>query len=154
VKGDKLVPVPHDAEEEPMKKYVVKLTGEERAALVALTSKGRTKARRLKRALILLAADDGDTDVVIAAKLRTDPTTVARIRQRFVEESLDAALAERPRPGARRASWMGARRRIWWPWRAASRRPAATSGRCNCWRSAWSNWAWWRRSATRRCDAP
>jgi len=85
-----------------MKKYVVKLTSEERAALVALTTKGSTKARRLRRALILLAADDGDTDAAIAAKLRTDPTTVARIRQRFVEESLDAALAERPRPGKAR----------------------------------------------------
>ncbi len=85
-----------------MKKYVVKLTGEERAALVALSSKGRTKARRLKRALILLAADDGDPDVVIAAKLRSHPATVARTRQRFVEASLDAALTERPRPGKAR----------------------------------------------------
>jgi len=102
VKGGKLLLVPKRAEEEPVKKYSVKLSSEERAALVALTVKGSTKARRLKRAFILLAADDGDTDVVIAAKVRTDPTTVARIRQRFVEESLAAALAERPRPGKAR----------------------------------------------------
>ena len=82
-----------------MKKYVVELSQAERAELEALTRKGKASVRRLKRALILLATDDGDVDDEIAAKVRVHRTTVEEIRKRFVEEGLDAALSERPRPG-------------------------------------------------------
>ena len=68
------------------KKYVVELSGEEREALRALTSRGTTGVRRYKRARALLGADAGETDAAIAEK-----------------EGLEVALAERPRPGARRA---------------------------------------------------
>lgn len=85
-----------------MKKYLVKLSPEERADLEALTRKGATSARRMKRALVLLAADEGDNDGAIAAKARVHRTTVEHIRKRFVEEGLDAALSERPRPGKAR----------------------------------------------------
>jgi transposase len=84
------------------KKYVVELSPEERVDLEALTRKGTASARRMKRALVLLAASDGDTDEEIAAKVRVHRTTVEHIRQRFVEEGLDAALSERPRPGKAR----------------------------------------------------
>ena len=89
-------------QEEPVKKYVVKLTDDERVELLALTSKGASKARRLKHALVLLAAHDGERDEAIAAKVRVSAHSVARVRQRFVEEGLDAALSERPRPGKTR----------------------------------------------------
>lgn len=82
-----------------MKKYIVKLAGEERADLLALTSKGKAGARRIKRALILLAVDDGAIDEEIAARVRVSTRSVERVRKRFVEESLEAALSERPRPG-------------------------------------------------------
>ena len=85
-----------------MKKYVVALEPKQRAELEALTTRGQASARRLKRALILLAAADGDRDEAIAAKVRVHANTVQRIRQRFVEESLDVALSERPRPGKAR----------------------------------------------------
>jgi transposase len=85
-----------------LKKYVVALEPKQRAELEALTTRGQASARRLKRALILLAAADGDPDEAIAAKVRVHPNTVQRIRQRFVEESLDVALSERPRPGKAR----------------------------------------------------
>jgi transposase len=85
-----------------LKKYVVKLEAAERAELEALTSRGRASARQLKRALILLAAADDDTDEVIAAKVRVHLNTVQRIRRRFFEDSLKAALSERPRPGKAR----------------------------------------------------
>jgi transposase len=85
-----------------LKKYVVALEPKQRAELEALTTRGRASARRLKRALILLAAADGDPDEAIAAKMRVHANTVQRIRQRFVEESLDVALSERPRPGKAR----------------------------------------------------
>lgn len=85
-----------------MKKYVIKLSPEERSALTALTSKGKASARRIKRALVLLAADAGDKDEGIAGTVRVGVRSVERIRQRFVEEGLDAALSERPRPGKAR----------------------------------------------------
>lgn len=82
-----------------MKRYKVELTEEERTKLEALTTKGSAKARRIKRALILLAADEGDTDEAITAKLRVGTSTVERVRKRFVLESLEAALSEQQRPG-------------------------------------------------------
>lgn len=85
-----------------MKKYVVELEPKARAELEALTRRGKARARQIKRALILLAAADGDRDEAIAAKVRVHPNTVKRIRQRFVKESLEAALSERPRPGKAR----------------------------------------------------
>ena len=85
-----------------MKKYIVELTAEEREQLLALTRKGRTPARRLKRALVLLAAAEGASDVTIASQVRVHCATVERVRQRFVTEGLEAALAERPRPGKAR----------------------------------------------------
>ena len=85
-----------------MKKYIVALTPEERAELIALTTKGTARVRRLKRGLVLLTADAGDTDGVIADKVRVHEVTIERIRRRFVAEGLEAALSERPRPGQTR----------------------------------------------------
>jgi transposase len=85
-----------------LKKYIVELTPDERDRLEALTRKGSTSARRMKRALVLLAAGEGDKDEEIAAKARVHRVTVEDIRKRFVLEGLDAALSERPRPGKAR----------------------------------------------------
>jgi transposase len=84
------------------KKYVVTLSAEERAALHALTRKGKVAARKMTRAHILLQADAGATDEAIAQALHVGVSTVERTRQRCVEEGVEAALSERPRPGARR----------------------------------------------------
>ena len=84
------------------KKYIVTLTLEERTELLDLIKKGTLAARKLTRAHILLQADDGATDETIAAALHIHRTTVERTRQRFVEGNLEAALSERPRPGAKR----------------------------------------------------
>lgn len=82
-----------------MKKYIVTLTADERAELESLTRRGTASVRKVKRALVLLAVDDGDKDEVIADRLRVTAGTIARIRQRFAEEGLEAALNERPRSG-------------------------------------------------------
>ena len=82
-----------------MKKYVVKLTPEERVDLESFIRGGVSSVRRIKRALVLLAADDGDKDEVIADKVRVSVGTISRIRQRLAEEGLETALSERPRPG-------------------------------------------------------
>jgi transposase len=84
------------------KRYLVTLTEDERAHLLALTKKGKVAARQLTRAHILLQADAGGIDSVIAAALHVAIGTVERVRKRFVEAGLEAALRERPRPGGQR----------------------------------------------------
>lgn len=86
----------------PQKRYVVDLSPEERTRLEALLQKGKAAARMLRRARTLLLAADGFTDAAIARVLQTGHATVERTRQRFVEEGVDAALAEKPRPGRER----------------------------------------------------
>lgn len=84
------------------KRYLATLTAEERVQLLRLTKQGRVSARKLMRAHVLLQADAGVSDKAIAAALHIGITTVERLRKRFVEEGLDAALSERPRPGGQR----------------------------------------------------
>jgi transposase len=78
-------------------KYVVRLTREERDYLIGLTKKGKVAARKLIHARILLRADASEA----GANLKDDSIkdlenisskTVCRVRQRFVEEGLEAAL--------------------------------------------------------------
>ncbi len=83
-------------------KYIVNLSAEERTSLQNLTRKGTVAARMVTRAHILLHADDGAADEAIAQALHVGVSTVHRTRQRCVEEGLEAALRERPRPGAQR----------------------------------------------------
>ena len=83
------------------KRYRVALTEEERERLGALTRKGTASARMVRRAQTLLLADEGRTDEAIASALHVGVSTVERTRRRCVEEGPDAALTERPRPGAR-----------------------------------------------------
>lgn len=86
----------------PKKKYLVDLTDAERTELVALTTKGTVRARKMKRAQILLKAAAGLTDAQIMAALDVSRPCVERVRQRFVEGGLPKALNEGKRPGARR----------------------------------------------------
>jgi transposase len=86
----------------PNKKYLVTLTTEERQELITLTSAGKLPARKMKRALILLRADEGWKDEEIVAAVNTSRPTVERIRKRYVEGGLSRALNEDPRPGARK----------------------------------------------------
>ena len=82
-------------------KYVVGLTDEERGQLDRLIRRGTARARRLTRARVLLKADEGWDDGRIASALSIGLSTVWRTRKRCVEEGVDAALRERPRPGQR-----------------------------------------------------
>jgi transposase len=86
----------------PRKKYHINLSAEERQQLSDLTSKGTVKARKLKRAMILLKADEGLKDAQIMAAINVSRPCVERIRKRFVEGGLERALNEDPRPGQRR----------------------------------------------------
>lgn len=86
----------------PRKKYIIDLSDTERAELMALTSKGSLRARKMKRAQILLRASEGLTDAAIVAALQVSRPCVERVRQRFVEGGLTRALNDGPRPGKRR----------------------------------------------------
>jgi len=79
----------------------VDLSPKERATLDHMLRSGKTGARKLTRARILLKAADGLHDDAIATALDVGTATVARTRQRFVETGL-GALDEVPRPGAQR----------------------------------------------------
>src|SRR5712692_3882584 len=95
--------------EAPMKKYIVKLSREERADLHHLIAQGQASARKLTHARILLKADSsqdgpGWTDQAISEALEIGTATVERVRQRLVEEGMAAALnRHRPHtPGLRK----------------------------------------------------
>ena len=83
-------------------RYRVELSQAERAQLTALLSGGKHGVRKLKRAQILLAADAGASDEDIAIGVAVGGSTVYRTKRRFVEDNLEAALSEEPRPGAAR----------------------------------------------------
>jgi Homeodomain-like domain len=85
-----------------MDKYRVTLTAEERADLEQLVSRGKTAARKLTHARILLLADDSlsgpRSDAQIVAALGTSPRTVSRVRQQLVTQGFEVALCRRPQP--------------------------------------------------------
>src|SRR5471032_2901429 len=85
-----------------VKKYVVRLSGEEREQLETLLGKGKSPARRLLKARILLKADvsegrAGWSDSRIIRALDTSPSMVYRVRQQLVEEGLEAVLRRKQR---------------------------------------------------------
>jgi transposase len=87
-----------------VKKYIVRLTAEEQTHLSHMIRSGKAAARALLHARILLKVDSGPetpawSDEAIGEALEVPATTVARVRQRFVEEGLEAAL--RPQPTTR-----------------------------------------------------
>ena len=81
---------------------MVTRTEAERADLLPRPTNGKVSARQLPRAHILLQADAGRLDTLRATARQVGMATVARVRKRGVEEGLEAALRERPRPGGPR----------------------------------------------------
>ena len=86
----------------PGKKYIVRLTDNEKKELIGLIKKGKTGVRKTTRARILLLADDGKADREIAEFLRVGTATAERIRKRFAEGGPGKALDEDPRPGGKK----------------------------------------------------
>jgi poly-gamma-glutamate capsule biosynthesis protein CapA/YwtB (metallophosphatase superfamily) len=90
-----------------VKKYVVRLTSDERERLDALTQAGKRPAQLLTKARILLKADvseagEGWSDSAISAALDTSINNVGRTRRRLVEEGLEAALSHKYNPNSAR----------------------------------------------------
>ena len=92
-----------------MKRYLVELEAGEREALAAMTRKGSHRSRKVINALVLLNCDEGEfnerrtTGGAIAGVLRISARRVDRVKKRFVEDGLDAALGGRQ---GRRAKYL------------------------------------------------
>lgn len=79
------------------KKYVVELTSEERKQLTELVKKGKTAGYKIRHAQMLLKVDQGKLgpiwpDRIAAEAFGSHITTIERLRRRFVEQGLEAAL--------------------------------------------------------------
>ena len=90
-----------------VKKYVVRLTAEERGQLDELISKGKRSAQLLTKARILLKADvsdagEGWSDSRIAAALDTSIANIERTRRQLVEEGFEAVLTRKYNPNSAR----------------------------------------------------
>src|SRR5262245_43342721 len=78
------------------KTYIVRLTDDERQELLQLTRSGKTAAYKIKHAHILLQVDangPNGSDAHVAKAFCCHGNTVRNVRQRFVEQRLEAALA-------------------------------------------------------------
>ena len=85
-----------------MKKYIVELTSEERKQLQQLVKKGKVPGYKIRHAQMLLKANQGNKgpswpDVQVAEVFAAHVTTVERLRKRFVEQGLEAALERNKR---------------------------------------------------------
>jgi transposase len=83
------------------KRYRVTLTAEERGELGRMIARGKADARKLAHARVLLQADEAEggparVDGEVASALDVSVRTVERVRQRFVEQGLAAALLPKP----------------------------------------------------------
>ena len=92
-----------------VKKYVVRLSAEERAQLDELIRKGKRSAQLLTKARILLKADvselgEGWSDSRIAAALDTSIATIERTRRQLVEEGFEVVLRRKYNPNSARAA--------------------------------------------------
>ena len=84
------------------KKYIIRLSAEERQNLTDLVRKGKVAAYRRTHAQILLFTDEGELgpglqDKEAAERVGVNHRTVSRLRQRCVERGLEAALEREPR---------------------------------------------------------
>jgi transposase len=80
------------------KTYIVHLTDDERQELFQLTRKGKAAAYKIKHAHILLQVDangPNESDEHVANALHCHSNTVRNVRQRFVEQGLEAAVVRK-----------------------------------------------------------
>ena len=136
------------------KKFIVRLTDEERAVCQEIIKKLKGSSQKFRRAQILLKADadgPGWSDVKIAEAFNCRVQTIENLRKRLVLEGFELALdgktrQEPPTPckldGEAEAKLIAMR--------LGSRQQATDTGRCSCSPMRWWPWKSWIRSATRR----
>jgi transposase len=79
-----------------MKKYIVRLSDEEREELTRFVSRDRGSARMIRRAQMLLRSDEGKSDEQIASMLGVRAMAVHNVRKQYVEEGVERTLQRRP----------------------------------------------------------
>lgn len=89
-----------------MKKYIVKLSQQEREELQELLATGKSSARKIQHARILLKADASEQgpnwkDEQIREAVEVSLSTIERVRRQFVEEGTQAAISRSPGSGYR-----------------------------------------------------
>lgn len=94
-------------------RYKVTLTNEERRELETITRHGKTTAPKFIHARALLLCDAGEHGpawkvVNVAEALGITPRTIEHLKQRFVEEGFESALARRPSSRIRDVTFDGA----------------------------------------------
>jgi transposase len=97
-----------------VKRYIVTLTAEERQGLHGLIAAGKAAAKKLVHARILLKADAAEggpawPDHRIAEAIEVSVATIERVRQRFVEQGLEAALTRKAQDRPSRAPTLDGR---------------------------------------------
>src|SRR6202051_1812931 len=130
-----------------VKKYVVRLRGEERDQLETLIRKGKSPARRLLKARILLKADvseagEGWSDSRIIEALDASPSMVYRVRKQLVEEGFAAVLSRKQRATPAVAPIFDGEKEAKLIALACSKPPkgGARAGPCGCWRKrSWNS---------------
>ena len=113
-------------------RYKVTLTQKEREGLEVLTKNGKTTAPSFVHARALLLCDAGEwgdpwTVADVAAALGVTSRTIEHLKERFVEEGLEADVYKR----------QGLVRRGSPPWPVRRPRTGAVVGRCACWPKRW-----------------
>src|SRR6202790_5029023 len=104
------------AKEISVKRYVVRLSGEERERLEAVLRERKNPAQRVLKARILLKADvseagEGWSDSRIIKALETSASMVYRVRKQLVEEGFEAVLSRKQRATPAVARILTARRK-------------------------------------------
>lgn len=139
------------------KKYVVRLTDEERVELVEVVKKLKGTSQKVRRAQILLKADaDGPnwTDERIAEAFSCRTRTVEKLRQRLVERGFAETLqGAKPTQSATEKRLDGEQEAKVIALRLGPPPKDMPTGRCDCWLGKWWSWRSWTRSVTRPCDA-
>lgn len=79
------------------KKYIIKLSNKEREELQSMLRRGKHAAKKLRKARVLLKADDGCKDKEIASELSLSVRQIENMRKHFVEEGFENFLQGRYR---------------------------------------------------------
>ena len=128
----------------------VQLSTQEKGRLRQMIRAGRSSARAITRARILLKTDQGWTASQVAAALDISERTVFRAKRRYAEEGLDEVLRHRNQVSRyRKLDDRGEAHLI--ALACSPARRATTTGRCACWRAKRWSWDWPRPCPTRRC---
>ena len=143
----------HHLKEVPMnKKYIVRLTDEERAICEATVKNEKGKSEKLRRAMVLLKADadgPGWNDEKISEAVGCRTRTVENVRQEFGRGRVRGGPGSQEAGNAAHAQAFGRGRRgeadRAYGW--GSRLRGTDIGRCGCWPINWSSWKSWIPSA-------